>query len=304
MKLNEVIDKLTISKQTITEYYNEGYGASEFKIKDTPVFTEDVIKYFSQELHSGYSLGWIKTEEDFRVRPSEVSVVTGISSHGKSLWLSQVILSLMGQGAKCLLASLEMRPVLTLSRMIQQTLKSSEPTDDYIRTFCEGASDKLYIYDQIGSTTSDDMISTMHYGKHILGINVFVIDSLMKLSDVSETEYEQQKMFLDRCATTCRDLNVHLFLVCHTRKMLNDEVIPDATNILGSSHIRNLCDNILCVYRVKSKEREIMDGDKTEEELKGVPDCVVYLQKQRNYPVEGSWGFYFDKKSLRYKERP
>ena len=304
MKIGEALDRLTVSKETITQYFNNEYGSSEFLVKDTSVFADDVVKYFSEEISSGKSLGFVKSEQDFRVRPSELTVVTGVSSHGKSLWLSQVILSLMGQGAKCLLASLEMRPVLTLSRMIQQTLKSSEPTDDYIRTFCEGASDKLYIYDQIGSTTSDDMISTMHYGKHILGINVFVIDSLMKLSDVSETEYEQQKMFLDRCATTCRDLNVHLFLVCHTRKMLNDEVIPDATNILGSSHIRNLCDNILCVYRVKSKEREIMDGDKTEEELKGVPDCVVYLQKQRNYPVEGSWGFYFDKKSLRYKERP
>ncbi len=28
------------------------------------------------------------------------------------------------------------------------------------------------------------------------------------------------------------------------------------------------------------------------------------LQKQRNYPVEGSWGFYFDNKGLRYKESP
>jgi len=304
MKLDEIIDKLTVSKETITEYYNSGYGTSEFKIKDTSVFTDDVIKYFAQELNSGYSLGWVKTEEDFRVRRSEVSVITGISSHGKSLWLSQVVLSLMGQGAKCLIASLEMRPVLTLSRMIQQTLQTTDPTDDFIKKFCSRASDKLYIYDQTGSTTSDDMIATMHYGKHVLGIDVFVIDSLMKLSDVSETEYEQQKLFLDRCATTCRDLNVHLFLVCHTRKMLNDETIPDATNILGSSHIRNLTDNILCIYRVKSKEREIMDGEKTAEELKGVPDCVVYLQKQRNYPVEGSWGFYFDKKGLRYMESP
>jgi hypothetical protein len=234
MKLDEIIDKLTISKQTITEYYNEGYGTSEFKIKDTSVFTDDVIKYFSEELNSGFSLGFVKTEEDFRVRPAELTVVTGISSHGKSLWLSQVVLSIMGQNAKCLIASLEMRPVLTLARMIQQSLKTTDPTDDYIRKFCTRASDKLYIYDQTGSTTSDDMIATMHYGKHVLGIDVFVIDSLMKLTDISETEYEQQKLFLDRCATTCRDLNVHLFLVCHTRKMMNDEQIPDATNILLS----------------------------------------------------------------------
>jgi len=304
MNLDQVMDKLTVSKQVITDYYNSGYATSEFKVKDSSIFADDVVKYFAQEINSGFSLGWIKTEGDFRVRPSEVSVVTGISSHGKSLWLSQVILSLMGQGAKCLVASLEMRPVLTLSRMIQQTLKTTDPTEDYIRKFCSRAADKLWIYDQTGSTTSTDMIATMHYGKHILGIDVFVIDSLMKLSDVSETEYEQQKNFLDRCATTCRDLNVHLFLVCHTRKMLNDETIPDATNILGSSHIRNLCDNILCVYRCVSKQRDIESGKKTLDELKGVPDCVVYLQKQRNYPAEGSWGFYFDPKGLRYKESP
>lgn len=304
MNLEEVIDKLTVSKQAITDYYNTGYGTSEFMVKDTSVFTEDVVKYFSEEIHSGKSLGWVKTEEDFRIRPAELTVVTGVSGHGKSMWLSQVILSLMSQNTKCLISSLEMRPVLTIARMCQQTLKSTDPTPEYITKFCNRASEKLYLYDQTGSTTSEDMIATMYYGKHILGVEVFVIDSLMKMSDISEDNYEKQKLFLDRLATTCRDLNVHVFLVAHTRKMADETVAPDATHILGSSHIRNLCDNILCIYRCKKKELDIENGEKTAEELKGVPDCVVYLQKQRNYPVEGSWGFYFDKKGLRYKESP
>ena len=304
MNLDQVMDKLTISKQDINDYYNAGYGSSEFMVKDTSVFTEDVVKYFSEEIHSGKSLGWIKTEEDFRIRPAELTVVTGVSGHGKSMWLSQVILSLMSQNTKCLISSLEMRPVLTIARMCQQTLKTTDPTPEFIVKFCTRASEKLYLYDQTGSTTSEDMIATMYYGKHILGVEVFVIDSLMKMSDISEDNYERQKLFLDRLATTCRDLNVHVFLVAHTRKMADETVAPDATHILGSSHIRNLCDNILCIYRCKKKEFDIESGEKTAEELKGVPDCVVYLQKQRNYPVEGSWGFYFDKKGLRYKESP
>jgi twinkle protein len=304
MNLDEVITKLTVNQQTINDYYNNGYGTSEFKVKDTLLFKDDVLKYFSDEINSGKSLGWVKTEEDFRIRPAELTVITGVSGHGKSLWLSQVMLSLMSQGTKCLISSLEMRPVLTIARMCQQTLRSTDPTPEFITKFCERASEKLYLYDQTGSTTSDDMIATMYYGKHILGCEVFIIDSLMKMSDISEDNYEKQKLFLDRLATTCRDLNVHVFLVAHTRKMSDETVAPDATHILGSSHIRNLCDNILCVYRSKKKEFDIENGEKTEEELKGIPDCVVYLQKQRNYPIETKWGFYFDKKGLRYKESP
>jgi twinkle protein len=202
------------------------------------VFADDVVKYFSEEISSGKSLGFVKSEQDFRVRPSELTVVTGVSSHGKSLWLSQVVLALMGQQTKCLIASLEMRAVLTLSRMVQQTLKSTDPTEDYIRKFCSRAADKLWIYDQTGSTSTDDMIATLYYGKHVLGVEVFVIDSLMKMSDISEDNYEKQKLFIDRLATSCRDLNIHIFLVAHTRKMADETIAPDATHILGSSHIR------------------------------------------------------------------
>ena len=298
MNLGQVIDKLTVTQDTVTKFYNEGYGHAEFKVKSTDIFADDLVKYFGEEIHSGKSLGWVKTEDKFRVRASELTILTGVSGHGKSMWLSQVILSLMGQGAKCLLASLEMRPVLTLARMVQQTLKSSEPTDEYVIKFCDRAKDKLYLYDQTGSTTSEDMIATLYWGKHILGVQVFVIDSLMKMSDISEDNYEKQKLFIDRLAVTCRDLEIHVFLVAHTRKMADESEIPDATHILGSSHIRNLCDNILCVFRNKKKEYDIETGDKTAEDLKGIPDCVVYLQKQRNYPVEGKWNFWFDKKGL------
>ncbi len=97
MKIGEALDRLTISKETITEYFDNQYGSSEFLVKDTSVFTEDVVRYFSEEISSGKSLGFVKSEQDFRVRPSELTVVTGVSSHGKSLWLSQVILALMGQ---------------------------------------------------------------------------------------------------------------------------------------------------------------------------------------------------------------
>ena len=304
MNLGEVIDKLTVNQSTVKEFYNEGYSQAEFKVKSTDIFTDDVIKYFGEEIHSGKSLGWVKTEDKFRVRMAELTIITGPSGHGKSMWLSQVILSMMRQGTKCLVASLEMRPVLTLSRMITQALGSPEPTDDYIRKFCSRAADKLYIYDQTGTTTSQDMIATLHYGKHILGCDVFVIDSLMKLQDVSEESLDAQKRLTNSLAVTCRDLNIHVFLVAHTRKMKDETEVPDATDLMGSSHIRNLSDSILCVWRNRYKEKLIDEGKTSDDELKIIPDCKVFVQKQRNAQWEGSFNFWFDAKGLRYKESP
>lgn len=304
MNIGEVIDKLTVSQDTVQQFYNDGYSQAEFKVKDTSVFTEDVVKYFNEEIHSGKSLGWVKTEDRFRVRNSELTILTGVSGHGKSMWLSQVILALMRQNTKCLIASLEMRPVLTIGRMINQTLGSPEPTDDYIRKFCSRAADKLYVYDQTGVTTSEDMIATLYYGKHILGVDVFVIDSLMKISNISEESLESQKLFTDRLAVTARDLKIQIFLVAHTRKMKDETEIPDATNIMGSSHIRNLCDNIICVWRNRYKEKLIEEGKTSNDELKIIPDAKVFVQKNRNGQWEGSFNFWFSQKSLTYRESP
>jgi len=303
MNLGEVIDRLTVSQADVQEFYNDGYGQAEFKVKSTDLFSDDLVKYFGEEIHAGKSLGWSKTEEKFRIRHSELTIITGVSGHGKSMWLSQVILSLLKQKTKCLIASLEMRPVLSLSRLLTQALGSPEPTDDYIRKFCSRAQD-LFIYDQMGVTTSKDMYATLYYFKHVLGGSVAIIDSLMKISDISEESLEAQKLFTDRLAVIARDLELSIFLVAHTRKMKSEDEIPDATNIMGSSHIRNLCDNIICVWRNRAKEKLVEEGKTAPEELRIIPDCKVFVQKQRNAQWEGSFNFWFDSKGLRYKESP
>jgi twinkle protein len=304
VNIGEVIDKLTVSQSTVQEFYNEGYGHAEFKVKSTDIFADDLVKYFGEEIHSGKSLGWVKTEDKFRVRASELTILTGVSGHGKSMWLSQVVLSMMKQNTKCLIASLEMRPVLTLARMVTQALGSPEPTDDYIRKFCERAKDKLYIYDQTGVTTSKDMIATLHYGKYILGVDIFIIDSLVKLDDVSEESLDAQRKVTNSLAVIARDLQVSIFLVAHSRKLKSEQEVPDATDLMGSSHIRNLCDNIICVWRNREKEKLVEVGKTLEAELKIIPDCKVFVQKQRNAQWEGSFNFWFDQKGLRYRESP
>ncbi len=95
MNINDAMSKLTVSQQEVNNFYNgETYG-NEFKIKSADIFIDDLLKYYSTEVHAGKTLPWAKTYDKFHVRPGEVSLVTGPSGHGKSMWLSQVILHLM-----------------------------------------------------------------------------------------------------------------------------------------------------------------------------------------------------------------
>jgi hypothetical protein len=86
--------------------------------------------------------------------------------------------------------------------------------------------------------------------------------------------------------------------------MKDETDIPDATDLMGSSHLRNLCDSLILCWRNRSKEKLIEAGNTPEAELKIIPDAKVFVQKQRNAQWEGSFNFWFDQKGLRYKESP
>ena len=301
MTAGEVLEQLIVTKEQVDEATGK-IIPEDFKIKSAQGYYDQLQKYYASEKGAGYSLPWAKTDGHFAIRMGELTILQGVSGHGKSMMLSQIFLYLMHY-TKVLIASMEMKPVLTLDRMITQRLGSNQPTQDYIRQFCKDYNEKLYIYDQQGVTTEDDMFATLLYGREILDINVFCIDSLMKIGNISEDDYNGQKRFVDKLATFCRDLNIHVFLICHTRKMSDEYQRPDATNILGSSHIRNLADNVLLCWR----NREIEDlkfAGNCPPDRENEPTAYFSVQKQRNYTFEGTFGLWFDEKSLTYKERP
>ena len=299
--INEMMSQLTITKDTLQKggYYEE---ETDFKVKSTDTLLPDVINYFKEEKGAGFSLGLQKTDQDynFLIRKGEVTILTGSSGSGKTTFLSQVLLNLMDY-TNVLVASREMKPVLQIAKMIQQT-GLSNPTTQGIEEFCDKYKDKLWLFNAQGTTTENDLVASLNYGKHILNVDVFVIDSLMKVDSIAEDDYGSQKKFINKISCIARDLNIHVFIVAHTKKLSDDTVIPDASHILGSSHIRNLTDNILCLHRRKDIEKKI----ELKELEEGDNPCTCYLmvQKQRNHSFEGTFGLWFNKESQRFKERP
>ena len=301
MTADEVLEQLIITKEQVDEATGKTIP-QDFKIKSSLGYYDQLKKYYEEEKGSGYALPWQKTDGDFSVRLGELTIFQGVSGHGKSMMLSQIFLYLMNY-TKVLIASMEMKPVLSLERMITQRLQSNQPTLGYVKEFCEKYNDKLFIYDQQGVTSEEDMFATLAYGRHILGVDVFCIDSLMKIGNIDQEDYNSQKRFVDKLATYCRDLHIHVFLVCHTKKMGSEYEKPDATHIMGSSTLRNLADNVLLCWRNRELGEMIEEG-KCPEDRKYEPTALLSVQKQRNHTYEGTFGLYFDQKSLTYKEKP
>ena len=299
--VNQMMRQLTITKETLMKggYYEE---KTDFKVKSTDTLLPEVIKYFNEEKGSGFSLGFQKTDADynFLIRKGEVTILTGSSGSGKTTFLSQVLLNVVTY-TNVLVASMEMKPVLQIAKMIQQT-GNKNPTELAINEFCEKYTDKLWLFNAQGTTSENDLVASLYYGKHILKADLFVIDSLMKVDSIAEDDYGSQKKFINKISCIARDLNIHVFIVAHTKKLADDTVIPDASHILGSSHIRNLTDNILCLHRRKDIEKKIELGELEE----GDNPCTCYLmvQKQRNHTFEGTFGLWFSKETQRFKERP
>jgi len=298
--LEDKVKNLIVSEKEIRSYFDERDNDEHLKIKSPSDYIDDVKEYFSGDYHKGTLLPWLSSKNCFRIRPSEMTIWSGWSGHGKSLILNQIMMHLLADH-KCMIASFEMQPRSTLARSIRQVSGMLKPSDEYITEFCRRADRKLYLYDQQGVVTPSTVLSVIYYSVEQLGCSQIVIDSLMKCG-VAEDDYQGQKEFVDKLCVAARDLNCHIHLVAHSRKT-NDEIAkaPKKHDVSGSANITNLADNVFIQYRV-DKESKRQTGRYSDEDIAKMPDSILYCVKQRHYEWEGNLQFYFDVDSLRYRD--
>lgn len=305
MNVGEIIAELTVDSDKIDELTGE--IKQKFSIITTNDIRKDLHEYYRGGIKKGQGLGFHNTNEGFLIRSHELTVISGTNGSGKTMWLSQVILNQLQSGKKCIVASLEMHPIFTCSRMLTQLEGSSDVTEDCINKFVENMKNKLYIYNQANVTTTKTIFAMIEYAYNVLGCEMIVIDSLMKMNDIAEDNYDAQKKFVDQLTAMCRRYNIHIFLVAHTRKLRDTYEHPSKNDVHGSNHIVNLADNLLCVWRNKMKEKQMEDNKLSDDQIRNIPDAKVFVQKQRNYigdNGEPTFNFYYDRKGMRYKDRP
>ena len=277
------------------------------ELKAGSEFVEEVIDEFypAPGVHLGYDAPWEKTQGKILFRPDELSVWTGINGHGKSQFLGQIILHAMKQGAKVCIASLELKPKRLLMRLTRQASALAEPTKEYIRAIHTWYEDKLWLFDLVGTAKSKRLLDVFLYARQRYNIDVFVIDSFMKL-DIAEDDYKAQKALIEQLCDFKNQHGCHIHIVVHPRKGADESHPPGKLDNKGTGAISDLADNCFTIWRNKHKEQllqcqtsGITLKPKELEYLKGA-DCKWGCDKQRNGDWEGVFGFWFHTDSLQY----
>lgn len=281
------------------------------KVKPAKEWLETIKEaYLSTERKQKIVMPWPKTHETFAFREGEVTVYAGGNGGGKSLITGQIALYLIRQQQPVCIASFEMKPEKTLERMLRQF--SGEFVDDPLTNDREkyitnliGRMDRylgnrMFIYDQQGTTSTDKVIAMCRYCAVELGVKHVFIDSLMKCVK-GEDDFNGQKNFVDELTAIARDYNIHIHLVHHIRKLVNEEQQPNKHDLKGSGSISDQVDNVFLMWRNKKKENMRNRGEQIDEMQ---PDAFLMCEKQRNGDHQEWYGLHFHGNSQQFVERP
>lgn len=243
---------------------------------------EQVVQLYREGLPPGLSTGWSTVDQYYTVKPGEMTIVTGVPSHGKSEWLDALVVNLaLLHGLRFAVCSPENMPLQRhLSKLIEKYVGLPFGGGRLNRMPIQRAVEGLdWIQQHFTFIVPDEAItiaSLLETAKQMVtryGIRGLIIDPWNEFDhrrpgNVSETEYISD--CLGKIRRFGRTYGVHVWVVAHPSKLLKDKngeyPVPTPYDISGSAHWRNKADNCLTIWR------DVQDYAKP---------TIVYVQKVR-----------------------
>jgi len=278
------------------------------KVKGAGEFLDEIeAEIANPVVDVSQTMPWTKTHAGFQFRAGEVTLYAGGNGGGKSMITGQIAMGLIKQNQRVMIASFEMKPKRTLFRMLRQFAGENIDAPRYVdkRKYLSSliqrmriyAHANLWLYDQQGTVTAQQVIAVSRYSAVELGVQHIFIDSLMKCVS-GEDDYNAQKSFVDELTSLARDHNVHVHLIHHIRKLQSEEIKPNKNDIKGSGSISDQVDNVLMVWRNKKKEHDAQNGSVDPM----IPDAYLMCEKQRNGESEDWYSLWYHKDSQQFVE--
>ncbi len=299
-----------VTTEQMAEIISSAASLDPSELKAPTVWTDAVIEEFYPPGGEppGFLLPWKMRKRPVRFQRGEVTILTGMNGHGKTLVLLQIMIAAMSQGERVCIGSFEIHPRKTLYRMARQALGKELPERAEVRGCLEWFDGKLWIFDVLGTASTARILEVFRYARCRYGVTSFIIDSLLKCGINSE-DYPAQKKFLDQLNDFVNETNTHVVLIAHARKGQDEATPPGKFDVKGSGDITDLASNVWSCWRNKLKESDLLKleaGETTKltrHELERTPDALLQCFKARDdRNEEGKIGLFFHRWSLQYHQ--
>lgn len=242
-------------------------------VKDVADLWAAVFDLHAGPEQSGAEIGWECARGVFNVEPGQMTVVTGVPSHGKSTFIDAVRVNLFKlHGWPSAAFSPENWPAEQhLSKLAEMYAGRNfyEMTEDELfGVMCEVRPAFYFIQPDKDDEmmTVDVILSRAKALVYREGIKVLLIDPWNEVENAipnGQREDQYLSVQLAKIRRFARVNAVHVFLIAHPRNLEKNKQgnypPPTAYDIAGGAMWRNKADNILCVYRpdIKSGGTEV-----------------------------------------------
>ena len=229
--------------------------------------------YDSNPTH-GITLEWenFKIKEGqyfFTLRPSEITLISGVPSSGKSTFLDSIVThTIKNHSWKWAVFSPESgTPTHFLKRIVENITGEMYSSSSMgrrvswqdVNRSISALNRFLYILEP-KDVNIDNLIAICNTLHNEFGLNAMLLDPYNEMShtrpkELNETEFVS--MMLGRVRKLCQKTSIHFFCVAHPNKQgsrsetTGDEKPPNAVDIAGSMNFYNKADNVLIVHRNK-----------------------------------------------------
>ena len=234
---------------------------------------DEVISLYNHGIDQGVSTGWKSLDRHYTIRPGEMTIITGIPSSGKSNFLDDMILNVIGEKSwRFGFFSPENWPVRRhLSTMLEKYHKKPFSSKNYtpdMMTEQEVKAGTKVLNEFIRFIVpKEDELSVdviLKYARILClqyGIKGLVIDPWNEVEHsykgLSEAQYLSRE--LTKIRRFARLNGVHVWVVAHPKNLVKNNSgtydPPTMYEISGGATWRNKADNGICVHRDYDKNK-------------------------------------------------
>lgn len=241
----------------------------------------------------------------YRVRPGELTVVTGVPSHGKSAWVDWVLHNLMARSDwRVAICSPENQPLERhAASLIQLAVgkpfgegPSPRMSPEEMAEGRDWLADHAWFILPEEDLTIDGILRRAKAAIYRHGVRGVVIDPWNEIEhqrDPGMTETEYISLTLTTIRNFARRHQVHVWIVAHPTKLQRDREgnypVPTLYDISGSARWRDKCDMGVVIWR------DVLDPD-------GAVQVHIAKVRFRENGEPGMVEFFFDRATGRYTD--
>jgi twinkle protein len=285
------------TKEEITRFFKEAEEYRPKNLKSPGDYSDQLLKLWQRDQTKTVSTGWTNFDRLLGgLRPGELTVVTGETGQGKSTWVCNLAFNRIRNGDLVWIGSFETKPPPLLAKFISMHLERSFyrlSEAEFTQALYFLVNLPLRFLDHWGTVGIQSLKDSLYYCHRRYEMRLAIIDHLHAFIKYSG---DAERQAIDQAVTEIKswamDLEIPIFLVVHPKNIqggARGNPVIEATDLKGSSGIRQWSDNVVSIWRDQKREQE------------GEHLVIVKLIKARDDTArEGNCVLRFDPDSQRY----